>query len=81
MPSLRNYCASRCTWIINLRRSAGWRFWVHDNGKGLPTDWKNGSTESFGQRLVATLVARVNAQITYSSEGGTKVEIAYGVSS
>jgi two-component sensor histidine kinase len=67
--------------VIGYREEgAGWRFWVHDNGTGLPEDWKVGATKSFGQRLIATLVARVNAQIDYFSDHGTKAEIAYGIS-
>jgi two-component sensor histidine kinase len=58
---------------------AGWRLWVHDNGHGLPPDHMSRSTKSFGHQLVATLVSRVNGEITYSSDGGTKVEVISGV--
>ena len=58
---------------------AGWRLWVHDNGSGLPSDHANRATQSFGHQLVATLATRVNAEITYASDGGTKVEVTSGV--
>jgi two-component system, sensor histidine kinase PdtaS len=66
--------------VLGYRQEgAGWRLWVHDNGHGLPPDHDSRSGKSFGQQLVATLVSRVNAEITYASGGGTKVEVSCGV--
>ena len=58
---------------------AGWRLWVHDNGRGLLSQSNTADATSFGRQLVATLVARVNAEIKYVSDGGTKVDILCGV--
>jgi two-component sensor histidine kinase len=58
---------------------AGWRLSVHDNGRGLPPGHDNGGRKSFGHQLVATLVARVNAQISYVSKDGTQVDVTSGV--
>ena len=61
------------------QEGAGWRLWVHDNGRGLPPDHDRIGDRSFGHVLLATLVARVNAEITYRSETGTKVDVVCGV--
>jgi two-component sensor histidine kinase len=61
------------------QEGAGWRLWVHDNGRGLPPDHDNQPGKSFGQQLVATLVSRVNAEIAYVSDRGTKVDVSCGV--
>jgi two-component sensor histidine kinase len=58
---------------------AGWHFWVEDNGNGLPHDHDKLLQNSFGKMLIATLVARVGAQITYSSGEGTRVNVFRGV--
>jgi two-component system, sensor histidine kinase PdtaS len=66
--------------VLGYRQEgAGWRLWVHDNGHGLPPGHDSRSGKSFGQQLVATLVTRVNAEITYASRRGTKVEVSCGV--
>jgi len=56
---------------------AAWRLWVEDNGCGATTD---ASKSSFGTQLVATLAAGLNAEVRYLCNGGTRVEIAYGLS-
>jgi two-component system, sensor histidine kinase PdtaS len=58
---------------------AGWRLWVHDNGHGMPPESESRSAKSFGKQLVATLVSRVNAEISYASDRGTKVDVSCGV--
>ena len=58
---------------------AGWRLWVHDNGHGMPPEPESRSAKSFGKQLVATLVSRVNAEIAYASDRGTKVDVSCGV--
>jgi two-component sensor histidine kinase len=58
---------------------AGWRLWVHDNGHGMPPEPESRSAKSFGKQLVATLVSRVNAEISYASDRGTKVNVSCGV--
>jgi hypothetical protein len=66
--------------VVGYREEgAGWRLWVHDNGHGLPSDHESRSGASFGQQLVAALVSRVNAEITYTSHSGTKVDVFCGV--
>jgi two-component sensor histidine kinase len=57
---------------------AGWRLWVHDNGIGKPAVVSEISA-SFGSQLIETLAARLNANVVYSSDRGTKVEVAYGL--
>ncbi len=56
------------------QRGAGWRFYVHDNGSGMPTQ----HSSSFGSQLVETLVGRMHAQLLYAHDGGTKVDIVCG---
>jgi two-component system, sensor histidine kinase PdtaS len=66
--------------VLGYRQDgAGWRLWVHDNGYGMQREPENRSAKSFGKQLVATLVSRVNAEIVYASDGGTKVDISCGV--
>jgi two-component sensor histidine kinase len=66
--------------VLGYRQEgAGWRLWVHDNGRGLPPEHDKQSGKSFGQQLVATLVSRVNAEIAYVSDRGTKVDVFCGV--
>jgi len=66
--------------VLGYRQEgAGWRLWVHDNGRGLPPEHDNQPGKSFGQQLVATLVSRVNAEIAYVSDRGTKVDVFCGV--
>jgi two-component system, sensor histidine kinase PdtaS len=56
------------------QRGAGWRFYVHDNGSGMPSQ----HSSSFGSQLVETLVGRMHAQLVYKNEGGTKVDVVCG---
>jgi two-component sensor histidine kinase len=58
---------------------AGWRLWVHDDGRGLPPDHDIREAKSFGHLLITTLASRVNAEITYASEAGTRVDVICGV--
>jgi two-component sensor histidine kinase len=51
---------------------------VHDNGAGLSPNQTH-SADSFGHQLIQTLVARLGAQITYSSDNGTKVDVFSGI--
>jgi two-component sensor histidine kinase len=68
--------------VVGYREEgAGWRLCVHDNGGGLPFDDNAIATHSFGRQLIATLVSRINAEITYTSDGGTKVDVFCGVTS
>jgi two-component sensor histidine kinase len=68
--------------VLGFRQEgAGWRLSVHDNGRGLPPDHESRSGKSFGRLLLATLASRTNAEITYRSDGGTKVDIVCGVMS
>jgi two-component sensor histidine kinase len=66
--------------VLGYRQDgAGWRLWVHDNGHGMPPEPESRSAKSFGKQLVATLVSRVNAEIAYASDPGTKVDVSCGV--
>ena len=66
--------------VLGYRQDgAGWRLWVHDNGHGMPPEPESRSAKSFGKQLVATLVSRVNAEIAYASDRGTKVDVSCGV--
>jgi two-component sensor histidine kinase len=58
---------------------AGWRLWVHDDGGGLPPDHDSREGKSFGHLLLTTLASRVNAEVTYASDAGTKVDVICGV--
>jgi two-component sensor histidine kinase len=60
------------------QEGAGWRLWVHDNGRGLPPE-QDPSSKSFGRQLLLTLAARVNAEIRYSSDGGTRADVIFGI--
>ena len=57
---------------------AGWRLWVYDNGSALP-DGIAAASASFGTQLVATLAARLNAEVHKASGGGTHIDIIYGL--
>lgn len=61
------------------QEGAGWRLWVYDNGRGLPPEHDPREGKSFGHLLLLTLASRVNAQIAYKSEAGTKVDVVCGV--
>jgi two-component sensor histidine kinase len=66
--------------IVGFRQEgAGWRLWVHDNGRGLPAADGTAHEKSFGHHLVGTLASRLNAEIFYKSGEGTKVEVCCGV--
>jgi two-component sensor histidine kinase len=61
------------------QQGAGWRLWVADNGRGSPPDHADGPGGSFGRQLLATLAARLNAEIRLVSDGGTRVEVSSGL--
>jgi two-component sensor histidine kinase len=66
--------------VLGYRQEgAGWRLWVHDNGRGLPSDHDSHSSKSFGHQLLLTLVARVNAEIRYLSDSGTRADVIFGI--
>jgi two-component system, sensor histidine kinase PdtaS len=66
--------------VLGYRQEgAGWRLWVHDNGRGLPPNHDDPGSKSFGHQLLLTLAARVNAEIKYSSEGGARADVVCGI--
>ena len=66
--------------VLGYRREgAGWRLWVHDNGRGLPADHDSRPGKSFGRLLLTTLASRVNAEVAYTADAGTRVDIVCGV--
>jgi two-component sensor histidine kinase len=66
--------------VLGYRQEgAGWRLWVHDNGHGMAPQQEGNPARTFGNQLVATLVSRLNAEIKYGSERGTKVDVFCGV--
>jgi two-component sensor histidine kinase len=66
--------------VLGYRQEgAGWRLWVHDDGHGIGQEREGKSARTFGNQLVATLVSRLNAEIRYVSEQGTKVDVFCGV--
>jgi two-component sensor histidine kinase len=66
--------------VLGYRQEgAGWRLWVHDNGRGLPPGDELTRGNSFGRQLLTTLASRVNAEIGVKSEDGTKVDVCCGV--
>ena len=68
--------------VLGYRQEgAGWRLYVHDNGCGLPPDHDSRSGKSFGRLLLTTLASRANAEITFTSDSGTKVDVVCGVMS
>jgi two-component sensor histidine kinase len=54
---------------------AGWRMWVRDNGCGFD---KRAVEPSFGQQMIVAMATRLNAEISYVSDGGTSVEVVCG---
>jgi hypothetical protein len=64
--------------VLGYRQEgAGCRLWVHDNGHGTAPEREGGkSARTFGNLLIATLVTRLNAEIRYASEQGTKVAVS-----
>jgi two-component sensor histidine kinase len=68
--------------VLGYRQEgAGWRLYVHDNGCGLPPDHDSRSGKSFGRLLLTTLASRANAEITFTSDSGTRVDVVCGVMS
>ena len=66
--------------VVGYREDgAGWRLWVQDDGCGLPQDYRCRDRKSFGSLLLATLAYRVNAELNFICEGGTRVEVSCGV--
>lgn len=66
--------------VIGFKQEGpGWRFWVEDNGIGMPL--KEDAKPSFGTQLIGALVTRINASLHRISANGTRVEISYGVPS
>jgi two-component sensor histidine kinase len=66
--------------VLGYRQEgAGWRLWVQDNGRGLPQGYNGHSDKSFGQQLITTLAARLNADLSYASDRGTRVDVSCGV--
>lgn len=64
--------------VIGFKQEGpGWRFWVQDNGIGMPLE--EDAKPSFGTQLIGALVTRINASLHRISESGTRVEISYGV--
>ena len=57
---------------------AAWRLWVSDDGAGLPPDYDEGESKSFGTQLVSILATRLSAHTTVKSDGGTKIEVFSG---
>lgn len=65
--------------ILGYRdEGAGWRLWVHDDGRGRRPPTAE-APASFGNLLIETLAARLNAQIVYQCNGGTKADVTYGL--
>lgn len=48
---------------------------VHDNGKGLPDDFKPGAKKSFGHKMIHAFLQKLNGTINMYNDGGTKVDI------
>jgi two-component sensor histidine kinase len=59
------------------QEGAGWRLWVHDNGRGFPSQTEGGT--GFGRQLLAALAARVNAEVRLATQEGTRVEVFSGL--
>ena len=57
-----------------LQRGAGWRFYVRDDGIGMPS----AHSSSFGSQLVETLAERMQAQLSYTNDNGTRVDVVCG---
>ena len=64
--------------ILYRDEGPGWRLRVSDNGNGQASD-AAARSGSFGHQLLATLAARVNAEISVKTDDGTTVEIFSGV--
>jgi hypothetical protein len=70
--------------VLGYRQEgAGWRLYVHDNGCGLPPDHDSRSGKSFGRLLLTWRLGRTRKlrshpivdKITFTSDGGTKVDV------
>jgi two-component sensor histidine kinase len=57
----------------------GWRLWVADHRRGSPPDHADAPGRSSGRQLLATLAARLDAEIRSVSDGGTRVEVSSGL--
>ena len=64
--------------VLYREEGAGWRLRVSDNGNGWTAD-AAARSGSFGQQLLVTLAARVNAEMIVETDNGTKVEIFRGI--
>lgn len=68
--------------VLGYRQEgAGWRLWVHDDGAGFSPDTTIPAGGSFGHRLIFALASRVNAEVVYRRDGGTKVDVVCGITS
>ena len=61
------------------QEGAGWRLWVADDGPGLPPGHESESGNTFGKLLLATLAARLNAEVRTASAEGMRVEVLSGL--
>ena len=57
---------------------AAWRLWVSDNGAGLPSNYNEADSKSFGTQLVSILAGRLSAHTSTQSTDGTKIEVFSG---
>lgn len=65
-------------WLHGTEVAEAGRGAVHENGAGLSPNQTH-SIDSFGHQFIQTLIARLGAQITYSSDNGTKVDVFSGI--
>jgi two-component system, sensor histidine kinase PdtaS len=61
------------------QEGAGWRLWVYDNGHGVRSDNAEAPGKTFGRQLLATLAARLHAEVRSVTEGGTRIEVLSGL--
>jgi two-component sensor histidine kinase len=57
---------------------AAWRLWVSDDGAGLPPNYKEEESKSFGTQLVSILAGRLNAHTSIQTSSGTRIEVFSG---
>ncbi len=60
---------------IRLKQEDGLTLSVADNGIGLREDFDINKSNSFGLKLVRSLAKKLNADVQFSSEGGTQVKL------
>jgi two-component sensor histidine kinase len=48
---------------------------IHDNGLGVPADFKYETSRSFGMRMIHSLAKKIDAEVTYASQNGTLVTV------